>query len=133
MQALRDRTFMGDEHKVYQKTWKRLKPILSRLVANMAEKSPFKEDSIWVFEPSWYDRILVERMYNRTHEFDFKIGMPNGMWMNESLTFPINVEDMEFEDVLKWALEHDEKIYEPLPNTVGFGLVRSPFPFRRTL
>ena len=127
MQALRDRTYIGDEHKVYQKIWKRLEPILSRLSDAMAERSPFKEDSIWVFNPSWYDRIIVERMHNRTHDFEFKIGMSNGMWICASLTFPINVEDMEFEDVLKWALEHDEKIYEPLPNTVGVGFVRSPF------
>lgn len=129
MQALRDRTFMVDEHKIYQKTWKRLKPILSSLVANMAEKSPFKEDSIWVFEPSWYDRILVDRMDNRTHEFEFKIGMPNGMWMYDSLSFPITVEDMEFGDVVKYALEHDGKAYQPKPNMYGVGLCRRPFVY----
>ena len=75
MQALRDRTFIGDEHNVYKKTWNRLKPILSRLSDAMAGKSPFKEDSIWVFNPSLYDRILVERVHNRTRKLPNRKGL----------------------------------------------------------
>ena len=108
--------------------WRRLKPILSELSKAMAEKSPFKKNSVWYIEPSWYSQICVDRLDKRIGEMTFRIGSPTGAFLYDSLEFPLTVEDMKFEDVLAWALAHDGEAYVPQEELGNIGICR-PFIF----
>lgn len=116
--------FSKDSRPAMREIWKKLEPILNKLSGEMAEKSPFKQNSIWHLDTYLYDKVLVESIGKRDGVFTFKPGSCNGTFLLESLTFPLNVDEMEFKDVVDWALAHDDKAYVPPSGEVFDGMFR---------
>lgn len=101
-----------DPRPMMREIWGRLKQILSRLSGVIEEKSHFKKNSIWYLDTVLYDRVLIESVDKNEGVFTFKPG-DGRRYLYESLLFPLGVDNMEFENVVRWALAHDDEAYVP--------------------
>ena len=94
--------------------WKRLEPILRKLSDEMKEKSRYKGFSVWVLEDIPYDFILVERIEKNTGVLGLRVGLRSwGKFISETFYIPAEVEGMEWDGVVKWAIEHDSIVVPP--------------------
>lgn len=88
--------------------WERLKPIFKRLSDEMKEKSKFKQSSIWVLDDMPYNFILCESINKKTGELGLKIGMRSrGTFIDETFYIPKDIETMEWDDLVEWAIKND--------------------------
>lgn len=88
--------------------WKRLSPILKHLSEEMKTRSMFKDKSVWVLDGDYYDWVLCESIEKKTETISFRIGIRSqGTFIYESFYLPADVEHMDWNEVVKWAIEYD--------------------------
>lgn len=98
-----------DRHKIGLELWKRLKPIFLNLSKEMETKSMFHSWSVWVLDDSPYDYVLCESINKNTGELGFRLGISyKGLFLNETLYLPKDVDTMKWEDIIAFAVKHDE-------------------------
>ena len=98
-----------DSHKIGFELWKRLKPIFLNLSKEMETKSMFHSRSVWVLDDSPYDYVLCESINKNTGELGFRLGIRDlGLFLNETLYLPKDVDTMKWEDIIAFAVKHDE-------------------------
>lgn len=97
-----------DCHKMGFELWNRLKPIIMRLSEEMKRKSRFKKFSVWALDDMPYDYVLCESINKKTGELGLKIGMRSqGRFINETFYLPKEIDMMDWEDVLAYAVKND--------------------------
>ena len=110
MKSLQGSVVEGYENcmKIGFELWKRLKPIFLRLSEEMKSKSIFTASSVWVLDDMPYDYVLCESINKKTGELGLKIGIRSmGLFINETFHFPKDVDTMNWEDVLAFAIKND--------------------------
>lgn len=94
--------------------WKRLEPIFKRLSDEMKEKSKFKQSSIWVLDEIPYDFVFSESINKKTGELGLKIGIRSqGTFIDETFYIPKDIETMEWDDLVEWAIKNDSIVVPP--------------------
>lgn len=94
--------------------WKRLNPIFKRLSDEMKEKSKFKQSSIWVLDETPYNFVLCESINKTTGELGLKIGIRSqGTFIDETFYIPKDIETMEWDDLVEWAIKNDSIVVPP--------------------
>lgn len=100
--------------KIGYELWKRLNPIFKRLSDEMKEKSMFKQSSIWVLNETLYDFVLCESINKTTGELGLKIGIRSqGTFIEETFYIPKDIETMEWDDLVEWAIKNDSIVVPP--------------------
>ena len=98
----------ADSHMIGFELWKRLKPILLRLSEEMRTKSVFKWRSVWVLDDMPYDYVLCESINKNTGELGIRVGLRSkGLFIDETFYLPKEVETMDWDDILAYALKND--------------------------